>query len=426
MNYPRILYPVILVLVFTACSQSPTTSLETQILETQKLTALEGDVTGIRFGSAVAVDGDFMVVGASGLDTLTSNPYQDAVYLYQRDVTGSWQFLKKLLSSDGAASDRFGFSVAISGNTIVVGAQEADLGANVDQGSAYIFERDHGGANSWGQIKKLVVSDGAAFDYFGYSVAISGNTVVVGASFDDIGSKSNQGSAYIFYRNRGGTNTWGRVKKLIASDGAISDYFGFSVAISGNTVVVGASFDFVGANNLQGSAYLFERDQGSLNNWGETKKLLASDGVAYDYFGYSVAINGNTIVVGAVYGDTNYAQGAAYVFERDLGSANNWSEIKKLRASDGGPTDYFGSSVAISNNTIIVGAPYYRGSDTGIAYLFSRNRGGPNVWEQARKLVASDRTRSDSLGYSVAVSGNTVVAGTPGDNNSQGSAYIFR
>ena len=213
MNPTRMFYLIILVLVFRTCSQSPIGEvvLDPQLTETQKLTASDADF----FGSAVAVDGDLMVVGAYATGGPSGNAFQGAAYLYQKDVTDNWQFIKKLVASDGAAYDRFGISVAISDNTVIVGAFADDNGTNTDQGSAYIYTRDQGGTNAWGEVKKLVASDGADSDYFGWSVAISSDTVVVGAAFDEIGTNTWQGSAYIFYRNRGGTNAWGRVKKLV-------------------------------------------------------------------------------------------------------------------------------------------------------------------------------------------------------------------
>ena len=216
------------------------------------------------------------------------------------------------LASDGADGDNFGRSVAISGNAIVVGAHADDNGTNTDQGSVYIYERDQGGTNAWGEVKKLLASDGNYGDLFGNSVAISGNTVVVGAYYDDEPS-TDQGSAYIFERDQGGTNAWGEVKKLLASDAnPWFGYFGYSVAISGDRVVVGAPFRGV----ERGAAYLYRRNVGGLNMWGQTKKMFASDRLRGDNNGYSVAVDSNTIVVGA-YGDdidTNIDQGSAYIF----------------------------------------------------------------------------------------------------------------
>ncbi|MBC7261142.1 MAG: FG-GAP repeat protein, partial [Chloroflexi bacterium] len=266
---------------------------------------------------------------------------------------------KKLTASDGAFQDFFGTSVAIWGDTVVVGAYYADVGGNPDQGAAYIFYRNQGGAENWGQVKKITASDGAAYDEFGRSVAIYGDTVVVGASEAAVGGNPGQGAAYLFRRNQGGAENWGQVKKLTASDGAVGDQFGISVAIWGDTVVVGADRDDVGANANQGSAYIFYRNQGGAENWGQVKELLApTDAGVPSVFGQSVAIYGDTVVVGAyqaaVGGVFNY--GAAYVFARNQGGAENWGQVKKLVASDGTEGDRFGISVAIWGDTVVVGA----------------------------------------------------------------------
>ena len=220
------------------------------------------------------------------------------------DFTGAPEF--KLTASDGAANDYFGHSVAMSGDTVVVGAHCDDVGGYADPGSAYIFNRS---GTNWTEQAKLTASDGTAGDYFGISVAISGDTVVVGAYGDDVGSNGDQGSAHVFVR-RG--SDWTQQAQLIASDGAASDYFGGSVAISGDTVVVGAYGDD-GGDAGQGSAYVFAR---SGTTWTEQAKLTASDGAANDYFGRSVAMSGDTAVVGATYDEVgaNADQGSAYVY----------------------------------------------------------------------------------------------------------------
>jgi len=172
--------------------------------------------------------------------------------------------LSKLLTSDaGAPEDHYGWAVSVSGDVAVAGAQDANIGNNADQGAAYVFERNQGGNDNWGLVKKLIASDGAALDDFGYSVSVSGDIIVVGAPVDDIGINGNQGSAYVFERNRGGPNNWGQVKKLTASDGAAGDQFGFSVGVSADVIVVGAVVD----DNVRGSAYVFERNRGGANNW---------------------------------------------------------------------------------------------------------------------------------------------------------------
>ncbi len=214
-------------------------------------------------------------------------------------------------------SDQFGASVAVAGDTAVVGARlNDDNGSN--SGSAYIFQRDAGGIDNWGQVKKLLASDAASFDLFGHSVAVAGDTAVVGARLnDDNGSGS--GSAYIFQRDAGGIDNWGQVKKLLASDAATSDIFGVSVAVAGDTALVGAYLNDDNGRN-SGSAYIFQRDEGGVDNWGQVTKLLASDAAAFDLFGVSVAVAGDTALVGAYLNDDD--NGSAYVFVDSAGPTN--------------------------------------------------------------------------------------------------------
>ena len=215
-----------------------------------------------------------------------------------------------MTASDGAAGDYLGVSVAVAGETIVAGASGDDVGANQNQGSAYTFART--GAVARTETAKLSASDGAAFDQLGVSVAVAGETIVAGASGDDVGANENQGSAYTFARTGAAART--ETAKLSASDGAAGDYLGYSVAVAGETIVAGAYGDDVGANQNQGSAYTFARTGAVART--ETAKLSASDGAAGDYLGVSVAVAGETIVAGA-YGDdvgANADQGSASIF----------------------------------------------------------------------------------------------------------------
>jgi hypothetical protein len=396
--------------------QSDYSVIAPSLADEQKLTASDG-ATEDSFGYSVAVSGATVVVGARG-DDIGGNGEQGSAYVFEIH-RGSWVETQKLTASDGAAGDQFGASVAVSGATIVVGAVADDIGGNGDQGSAYVFERHRG---SWVETQKLTASDGATEDFFGVSVAVSGATIVVGAFLDDIGGNGDQGSAYVFERQGG---SWGETQKLTASDGAVDNLFGNSVAVSGATIVVGAHRDDIGGNVYQGSAYVFARRGGS---WVETQKLTASDGAAGDLFGLSVAVSGATIVVGAP-GDNiggNVYQGSAYVFVRRGGS---WVESQKLTASDGAAGDLFGASVAVSGATIVVGAPgddIGGNGDQGSAYVFERQGGS---WVETQKLTASDGAAGDEFGASVAASGATIVVGARGDtiggNFLQGSAYVF-
>ena len=316
-----------------------------------KLTASDG-AAGDQFGISVSISGDYAIVGAYGDDDKGSA--SGSAYVFER-IAGTWTQAAKLTANDGAASDFFGYSVAISGSYAIIGAyQDDDLGG--DSGSAYVFERI---AGTWTQVAKLTASDGAASDYFGYSVAISGSYAIVGAYLDD-DNGSGSGSAYVFERISG---TWTQVAKLTATDGASGDQFGWSVAISGDYAIVGARLD----DSSQGSAYVFERASGT---WTQAAKLTASDGAASDYFGHSVAISGDYAIIGA-YQDDDLGgdSGSAYVFERIAGT---WTQVAKLTASDGAASDYFGYSVAISGSYAIVGAfqDDDLGSNSGSAYVF--------------------------------------------------------
>ncbi|MGD8795018.1 MAG: FG-GAP repeat protein, partial [Anaerolineae bacterium] len=386
-----------------------------------------------RFGIAVAISGDTAVVGADGEDG--GGDDMGAAYVLERNQDGadSWGQVKKLFGWDSTNYDWFGISVAISGDTVVVGAYGKDGTGNMS-GAAYVFERNKGqSADYWGQIAKLTASDAGDGDRFGYSVAISDDTIVVGAPWEQGSAGYDRGSAYLFTRNEGGADNWGQAKKLLASDEQNYAYFGYSVAISGDTVVVGAYRD--GASDSErGAAYVFERNEGgTAENWGEVTKLTASDSASDERFGNAVAISGDTIVIGAYWEDgwMSDDRGAAYVFERNDGGADNWGEVKKLLASDTWAGDEFGQSVAISGDTIVVGAHLEDGADyeRGAAYVYERNVGGGDNWGQVAKLTASDAENNDNFGNSVSISGDTVVVGAyledGGSLLNRGAAYVF-
>ncbi len=309
----------------------------------------------------------------------------------------------KLLASDGVPDDSFGVSCALSDTTAVVGAYEGD-GNFADSGAAYLFDTATGA-----ELAKLTASDGEFNDYFGQSVAISGDKVLVGASLDDDNGFSS-GSAYLF-----DATTGAQLAKLTASDGAGGDWFGWSVDISGTTAIIGAPHDNNTFTNC-GSAYLFDITTGA-----EIGKLSASDRAPEDKFGISVAISGNIAIIGAFGDDDNgNSSGSAYLFDITTGA-----EIAKLLSSDGAAGDNFGRVVAISGTTALVGVydDDDNGPESGSAYLFDTTTG-----LEIAKLLASDGESVDRFGFSVAISGTTAIVGAyrDGDNGSQsGAVYLF-
>ncbi len=341
-----------------------------------------------------------------------------SAYIYERDHGGidTWGQIKILRPSDLDDGDQFGI-VSIDGDTAVVGAPlQQDLGHAT--GAIYIFYRDDGGADNWGQVKKIVGPDDET--RFGTSVAISGDFIIVGTpGTTNVASK---GEARIYQRDEGGTDNWGEVASFNASDGALFDFFGFSVDISDNgaIAIVGRYLD--GANT--GAAYIFEPDVSG--DWSQTTKLTASDGEDLDWFGLSVSISGKNALVGAP--KNNFDPGAAYVFNEDYGGAGNWGEINKITPSDPGVADEFGWSVSIRGEGAVVGA-IGRNSFTGALYVFDRNEGGANNWGQiGSALTASDAATGDDFGWSVMLDGDLAVIGAhlnDDDGTNSGSAYVF-
>jgi hypothetical protein len=384
--------------------------------QAQKLAARFG-WTGDGFGNAVALDGDTAVVGAF-LANMSSLNNVGKVYLADRGRV-PWPLRSSNVANDGGAEDRFGFSVAISGDTAIVGALNANVGGKVDQGAAYVFVRSE---PTWSQQQKLVAADGAAADNFGSSVAVDGNTAVVGARFANIELTSDQGAAYVF--NRSGT-TWTEQDKLVAVDGTYGDEFGVSVAIEGDTVLVGAWGANWGGTSNNGAAYVFTRYGTS---WSQEDKLVADDGDTSDYFGNSVGLDGDTAIVGANRADVGAVlnQGAAYVFTR---SGTTWNQEDKLLSGDGASGDRFGNAVAVEGDTAVVGAREANVNgvaDQGAAYVFTRNG---THWTEQDKLVVGDGSANDNFGRAVALDGGAVVVGAlfsrVSGESSRGAAYVF-
>lgn len=401
-----------------------------QVAEEQIQKILPGDgAAKDEFGSAVSISLNYAIVGAYRDDD--NGDASGSAYIFDKDHTGNntWGQVKKLVPSDGAADARFGFSVDISGDYAIAGA-DLDDEQGVNSGSVYIFYKNQGGTNNWGLVKKITSADGAANDYFGNSVNISGEYLIVGAQGDD-DNGNNSGSAYIFYKNQGGTDNWGQVKKITPADGSSDDLFGISVCISGNYAVAGADFDDdMGSNS--GSAYIFHRDQGGTDNWGQVKKITASDGDTEDHFGVSTEISGNHIIVGAPLEDAlGNASGSAYIYSKNQGGTDNWGQVKKITASNGAPYDMFGGGLSILGNYALIGAKgddTLFGDNTGSAYVFHKDQGGTNNWGAVRKLYAQDAAMDDYFGTALALSGYYAIIGAPGNEDngtSSGSAYSF-
>ena len=315
----------------------------------QRVILRGGDDRAVEYGKLVVLDSQGRNIPArlTVAEEQVVIEVEDGEATYPLTIDPIITLQYKRLAADGEAFDLFSSALAIDGDTLVVGAWNDTIGANWGQGSVYVFARS---GVSWTQQQKLIANDGESFDNFGIAVTLSSDTLVVGAIGDKIGANQSQGSAYVFTRSGG---IWTQQQKLVANDGAADDWFGWAIALDGDMLVVGARNDDIGANTDQGSAYVFTRSD---STWTQQQKLVANDGAAGDNFGTAVALDGDMLVVGALNDvvGANGRQGSAYVFGR---SGSTWTQQQKLAANDGQVDDDFGAAVALSGHTVFVGAP---------------------------------------------------------------------
>lgn len=381
------------------------------------MVATDGDGRD-NFGSSVALDGDTAVIGA-WLDEDPNGDGAGSAYVFERGDDG-WSQQAKLAAGDGDSGDRFGVSVALSGDTALIGAYQDEDPNGSDAGAAYVFTRN---GTDWSQQAKLAPDDGDFGDLFGLRVAIDGDTALIGAPDDEDPNGEDAGSAYVFER---GNDGWSQRAKLAPSDGVQNTTFGVGMALDGTTALIGNNRDIEPNGLYGGSAYIFENGQ---DGWSEQAKLAAEDGDQQDRFGEAVAIDGGTAVIGAGFDeDPNGSQaGSAYVF---TDGTDGWSQQTKLTPEDGDSGDMFGRAVAVDGDTAVIGARWDEdpnGYRAGSAYVFTR---GDDGWSQEAKLAAADGRDGDWFGEAVALSGTTTLIGANGvegpNGDASGAAYAFQ
>ena len=350
-------------------------------------------------GGDIALDGNTAVI-----------PHNPVAYVFHYDGT-TWSLQDQLVAADGPSDDSFGNAVAISNDTIIIGARTSDVNGNENQGAAYVFVRNGSG---WSQQAKLVGNDSEAGDWFGQDVALEGDTAVVGAWSHSVNGNNAEGAAYVFVRN--GT-TWSQQAKLIANDGGFHDSLGETVDISGQRVIVGAAQATVDGHSRQGAVYIFVRNG---SNWSQEDKLIAADGSPYKYFGESVAIYDNTALIGTSWEEVNgKPHGAAYIFERD---GSNWSQQIKLKDNNSTVGDGFGLSVDLGSDTAVVSS-VGKNMNRGAVFVFTRQN---NSWSQESILTASDSTENGGFGISVSLDGPNLLIFSYNIYDKSGALYVFR
>ncbi len=446
---------------------------------------------GDHFGYSVSLELNLLAVGAYG--EKSNGVSTGAAYVFHMNYGADWfGQVARLLASDRAAGDQFGAAVSINADRLLVGAHLDDNEHGSAAGAAYLFARDHGGYNQWGEVRKFTgESEG---DHYGRAVAIYGSTLILGAPDSTEGGA--YGRAYVYERNQGGADAWAWVKTLIGGTAA-GCKFGSAVAISHQKALVGASMERADGV-MSGAVFVYARDSGGSDNWGRQSQLLAADRAANDYFGAAVAIDGNVAVIGA-HGDdpsgsssgsarlfrwtgnrwyfeakltnshpafsrsadhfgasvalehgwlaagaprprgwTSYLQGSAgaptvtMFRRRPPGQVSPWSVGQNVIYDDVGEDDSFGTSVALSGDKMIVGAPQDKtdsGYPRGMAYAFERNQGGADAWGQVRRMNQHNRHNFEEVGKYVTIEGDTIVLGSSGafavEDNSWADVYEY-
>jgi hypothetical protein len=378
--------------------------------------AADGEV-GDYFGGSVAIDGDYAVVGAEN-DNIGNNVKQGSAYIFFFNGT-AWVQQAKLTAADGNDNDNFGHSVSISGDYVVVGAENDDVGIDINQGSAYVFLRS--GVN-WAQQAKIIASSGSANDYFGNSVSISGSYIAVGASRDDVGANTNEGSVYFFVRSG---VSWTQQDQVVAPFGAANDQFGYSVSISGDYAVVGAPYDDIAPDTDNGTIHIFLRIG---TNWSHQQTYSIPVGGTFN-LGYKVSISGDIIVAG--YPQFNNPPSAVTFLRRNGALWEQYDGISGLNPeiqefSFWGIGAY---GLATFGNYTIIGSAVstYQGVAKGVAYLYQTpSPVGSGIWYFVRKIADALGQFNYYAGYSAAVSNSYCIVGAPGSNGSKGKVLFLK
>lgn len=391
----------------------------------------------VRMGDAVDVSGDYAATGIIyKTDEWNANRRYavGGVNIYKRSPTATWSLEKHITPPTSSWDMQFGMQLGISSSHLIVAIPGDDSGGS-NSGGALVFGRNVGGPSNWGYIKKIKPSDSQSHDWAGSENGLSlfGDYLALGARYEDgslVNPQGNAGAAYIFKKNLGGTDNWGEVKKIAPPAEESEARFGSAVALGGTYLAVGARYEDTNGANA-GAVYLYEKDHGGSDNWGYLNKKFIGES-AHDHFGYDVAIAGTTMAIGAPYDDdAGGDKGAVYIHYKDQGGADNWGQFKKITypgTSSGNAL--FGKDVDLAGDILIVGAPYDDTNVTngGYVYVFSRNEGGNDNWGLLATIDPNTPGAEDLFGWSVAVSGNVVAGGgiyNDDGGKDDGAIYVF-
>ena len=386
--------------------------------------------SGDGFGAALDARGRRLVVGRPGGDA--SGGDAGAVAIFQRWLP-AWKLATQHQASDASAGDLFGAALALDGETLVVGAADPEvvaISAINSRNAAYVFKKNRNGEDAWGEVVKLLPLDSVANTSFGAAVDVSGDHVIVGAYRADLAG-DDRGAAYVFSRNQGGLNQWGQVKKLVGTPAADQAFFGYSVSLDANWAAVGAPKAPNGALASSGYVTVFRRQEGGADNWGEVADVRPADPVDDMYFGFSIALDGDQLLVGAPLvspSNLSSGEGRAYLFSRNQGGADTWGQVVRfVRQSPNLFDAQYGRCVALDGDTAAVAGG--QSLTDGWVNLHERNAGGENAWGETAHLPNPTTNTWGRFGHALALSGDTLAIGSPGedwiDNTYSGAVYIY-
>ena len=389
------------------------------VVWTKKLLAPKVDATGDRFGQSVAIDGDRIAVSAVWDDERAQDA--GAVYIYERNRGGAdnWGLAKKITAPSGLAGDNFGWSVALQGGRLAVGAPYHGGAPGHSRGVVYLFDSNLGGTDNWGLVKELAPA--ATMDeLFGWVLTLDGDLLLVTALNHRVDGVQYAGGVYVFRQDKGGAGNWGLAQTLVSEPRDYAGNFGHSLAIRGTQLFVGADT----GNGGRGALYLFVAADGARESWSQAKRLVVN-GAPGDYFGSTVAVDSSDVIAVAATGED-----AVYILGRDQGGPDAWGQLKKLVLMTATPQKYLVGWLSLRGQLLFVNSSFdeVHGAMSGSSYLFARDVGGAENWGLVQKFTAPDNVHGDSFGNSGAFSGNTLVVGAERDDDKgsdSGSVHIF-
>ncbi len=378
-------------------------------VEVQEFSAPDGQ-GGDSFGYRVERSGGVLIAAATFDDDLGLD--SGSAYVHERDAAGGWVLAKKCLASDGAAGDLFSYSVAVDGASVLIGAPFHDDPLQ-DRGAVYVFARDQGGPGNWGEVTHFAPPSAGANAHFGYSLAVRGDRLLVGAPHHAQGVA---GTAYLYRRDSASASGWSLELEFTSTDPATAFEFGQDVALGDEVLAVSGSRTSVIPYSDSYVIHVRERDAGGPGSWGETSRIESPTG-SRDFFAYEVVLDGD-LLLSVAPGEPNLTFdeiGALYLYERT--APGQWQLRKRFFSTEAVGGWFTAEEVELEGDWLVAGSPsdtVQGQSSAGALFVFGRNTGGPDAWGDVVRLHDSDPGADALFGLDLSLEGDELVVGAPG------------